>query len=49
MIAGQVVKVAAIHQSVGSSGLTVDSQRNLKVLICCVDFLCLCQRQLTLG
>ena len=34
---GDVLGVV-LCQSFDSSSLTVDSQRNLRVLICCVDF-----------
>ena len=34
------VKTVVMCQSVGSSSQTEDFQRSLKVLICCVDFLC---------
>ena len=37
----QVVKRTVVCQSVASSALKVDRQRILRVLICCVDFLCL--------
>ena len=46
---GWVVKTAAVCQSVGSSSQIEDSQRSLVVLICCVDFLRLWQRRLTVG
>ena len=36
---GRVVKMPVVCQSVGSSSQTEGSQRILKVLICCVDFL----------
>ena len=39
VVTGQVVKATAVCQSVGSSSLTVNSQRSLRVLICCIDFL----------
>ena len=49
VVVGHVVKTAAVCQSVGCETLTVDSQRSLRVLICCVDFLYLWQRQLNGG
>ena len=49
IVASSAVKMAAVCQSVGSSSLTVDFQRSLRVLICCVDFLCLWQKQLMVG
>ena len=39
VVACQLVKTAAVCQSVGSSSQTEDFQRSLRVLICCVDFL----------
>ena len=40
-LACQLVKTAAVCQSVGSSSQTEDFQRSWKVLICSVIFLCL--------
>ena len=41
VVACQLVKTAAVCRSTGSSALRVYFRRSLKVLICCVDFLCL--------
>ena len=41
MLACELVKMALVCQSVGSSSQTEDFRRSLKVLICCVDFLSL--------
>ena len=41
VLACQLVKTAAVCQSVGSLSQTKDLQRSLKVLICLVGFLCL--------
>ena len=41
VLACRLVKTAGVCQSVGSSSQTEDFQRSLKVLICCVGFLCL--------
>ena len=41
MVVCQVVKMAAVCQSVGSSSQVEDLQRSLRVLIYCVGFLCL--------
>ena len=44
MVLCQLVKTAAGCRSVGSSALKVNSQRILRVLIFCVDFLPLLQK-----
>ena len=49
MVACRLVKKVAVCQSVGSSALRKYFQRNLRVLICCVDFLLLWLRQLMEG
>ena len=41
VLACRLVKTAMVCQSVGSSSHTEDFQRNLRVLTCCVGFLCL--------
>ena len=37
---GLVVKTPAVCQSFGSSSLTVNSQRSVRILICCVALFC---------
>ena len=41
VVACQLVKMVAVCQSAGSIALRVYFQRSLRVLICCVEFLCL--------
>ena len=41
VVACQLVKTAVVCRSVGSSPLNVDSERILRVLTCCIDFLSL--------
>ena len=45
----QLVKTAAVFRTVGSLSLTVNSPKSSRVLICCIDFLYLWQRRLTVG
>ena len=49
VVVGQVVIMGAVYRSVGSTSQIEDFQRSLRVLICCVNFLRLWQRQVTVG
>ena len=48
VVVGQVVKMAAMYRSGDSSSQSENFQRILRLLICCVDFCYLWQRQLTM-